>query len=449
MIINGHNIPEYELSEKEFNELLQNWSAIPKSEHEQLFLKLDRKSAEDLFLTLPSTDQAELFRCVPPLEKRSWIRLLAPDDSADLIQELDFSEREMALDLLDPKTKSEVRALLAYKEDQAGGLMNSRFARLRPDMTVDEAIKYLRAQTRSDVETIYYGYVLDQTQKLLGVASLRLLFSSPPNKTISEIMIKREDLTAVSEDKDQEDIARLFAGKEFVAIPVVDKDFRMKGIVTLDDVVDVVQAEATEDIQKFGGMEALEEPYFKIGFFRMIQKRAGWLLALFIGEMFTATAMGYFEKEIAKAVVLALFIPLIISSGGNSGSQASTLIIRSLALGEVRIKDWWRVLIREVASGLTLGLILGSVGLARIFFWPARDTLYGEHYGLLSLAVGSSLIGIVLWGTFAGSMLPFLLKKLKFDPATASAPLVATLVDVTGLVIYFSVASFILSGTIL
>src|SRR5690606_3013948 len=234
-----------------------------------------------------------------------------------------------------------------------------------------------------------------------------------------------------------------------LAIPVVDEEFRMKGILTVDDVVEVVQDVATEDIQKFGGQEALDAPYFQISFLKMLKKRAGWLLALFIGEMFTATAMGYYEKEIDRAVVLVLFITLIISSGGNSGSQASTLIIRAMALGEVKLRDWWRVMFRELSAGLSLGLVLGVIGIIRIILWPTRTEVYGEHYVLIGLTVGCSLIGIVTWGTLSGSMLPFLLRKLKLDPATASAPFVATLVDVTGLIIYFTIASIILAGTLL
>jgi magnesium transporter len=437
------------LSEAELETLISEWPTLPRTSHAEVFLGLDRTQAEDLFLSVPTADQAELFALLRPEDRRSWLRLLPPDDSADLIQHLVPEERYQALSLLDSQTRIEVSALLAYKEDQAGGLMNSRYARLRPEMTVEEAIRYLRAQTRSQVETIYYGYVLDQRQTLLGTVSLRQLFSAAPTAIVSEIMTRGDELVRVGENQDQEEIARLFSKNQLLALPVLDADGKMMGIVTYDDVGKVLEQEATEDIQKIGGMEALDVPYFKIGFLRMVRKRAGWLLILFVGEMFTATAMGYYEKEIAKAVVLALFIPLIISSGGNSGSQASTLVIRSLALGEIRLHDWWRVFLREMASGLALGCILGSIGLARILLWPARETLYGIHYGLVSMAVGFSLVGIVLWGTLAGSMLPFALRRLGFDPATASAPFVATLVDVTGLVIYFSMAQFILGGTIL
>jgi magnesium transporter len=248
---------------------------------------------------------------------------------------------------------------------------------------------------------------------------------------------------------DQEAVSQIFAHHDLIALPVVDAEGRMKGIVTVDDIVDVVQEEATEDIQKLGGMEALDGPYLQTGFAHMVRKRAGWLSALFLGEMLTATAMGYYEEEIERAVVLALFIPLIISSGGNSGSQASTLVIRAMALGEVRLRDWWRVIRREIAAGLVLGTILGMIGLTRILLWPSRAQVYGEHYALVGLTVAASLIGVVLFGTIAGSMLPFLLRRLGFDPASASAPFVATLVDVTGLIIYFTVASFILYGVLL
>jgi magnesium transporter len=257
------------------------------------------------------------------------------------------------------------------------------------------------------------------------------------------------DLVTVREDQDQESVSRLFAQHGLFAIPVVDGEHRMKGIVTVDDIVDVVQEEATEDIQKFGGMEALDAPYFEVAFTRMVKKRAGWLAALFLGEMLTATAMAYFEDEIARAVVLALFVPLIISSGGNSGSQASTLVIRAMALGEVKLRDWWRVARREIAAGLVLGTVLGTIGFLRIVVWQRLSPTYGEHYLLVAYTVFGTLIGVVTFGTITGSLLPFILRKLGFDPASASAPFVATLVDVTGLVIYFSVAALILRGTLL
>jgi magnesium transporter len=281
----------------------------------------------------------------------------------------------------------------------------------------------------------------------VGVVSFRQLFEAPGSMKVRDLM--QTEVVTVSEQMDQEDVGLLFAKHSLLAIPVVDADGHMKGVVTVDDIVDVVQEEATEDIQKIGGMEALDEPYLDIGLFRMIRKRAGWLSALFISETLTATAMGYYEHEIARAVVLALFIPLIISSGGNSGSQASTLVVRAMALGEVRLRDWWRVMRREFAAGLALGSILGLIGLLRILLWPTRAALYGEHYVLVAITVACSLVGVVLWGTISGSMLPLIMRRLGFDPASASAPFVATLVDVTGLVIYFTLASVILHGTLL
>lgn len=427
--------------------MLDHWQVLTRTQREEVFSMLGREDKEELFTNLSSDHQAELFTEIPHSERRSLIRFLAPDDIADLIQNLDKETESIALNYLDYTTLVEVKALMAYAEDEAGGLMNSRFARLRPEMTVEEAIRYLRAQSKSHIETIYYAYVLDRSQVLLGVVSLRELFLATSKMTMQEIM--NTDLVTVLQDEDQESISKTFSNHNFLALPVVDDNYIMKGIITVDDVVEVLEEEATEDIQKIGGMEALGEPYLDIGLLSMIKKRAGWLMALFIGEMFTATAMSHYEHDIAKAVVLALFIPLVISSGGNSGSQATTLIIRAMALGEVRLRDWWRVLSRELISGLSLGIILGSIGLIRILLWPGKETLYGEHYILVALTVSLSLVGIVLWGTLAGSMLPFLLRRLGLDPATSSAPFVATLVDVTGLVIYFTVASFFLKGILL
>lgn len=427
--------------------LLDAWSSMTPDERRDKFKELPRTDAEELFLSLKTHDQAELIAEASHLEKRSWVRLLAPDDVADLIQEIGPESKDDLLALLDPQTKREVIALLAYAEDAAGGLMSTRFVRLRPDMTVDEAISYLRIQAKTHVESIYYAYVLDSDQKLQGVISFREIFSAAQGTKIVDIM--HTDILKLPPEMDQEQIGRIFSQHELMAIPVVDEHGIMRGIVTFDDIAHAIQEEATEDIHKLGGVESLDAPYMKISMLEMIKKRAGWLLVLFLGEMFTATAMGYFQTEIERAVVLALFIPLIISSGGNSGSQASTLIIRAMALGEVRLRDWWRVLGRELVAGLCLGVTLGLVGLCRILIWPTREALYGPHYVLVAITVMISLIGIVLWGTISGSMLPFLLKKVGFDPASASAPAVATLVDVTGLIIYFSVASVVLHGVLL
>jgi magnesium transporter len=314
-------------------------------------------------------------------------------------------------------------------------------------MTSREALSFLRQQAKAHLETPYYLYVLDHEHRLLGVVSFWELFTSPDEILVQEFM--RTDIVTVTEAQDQEEVAALIAQHDLLAVPVVDEAGCMKGIVTVDDIVDVLQEEATEDIQKLAAMEAFDMPYLRTRFGPLLKKRAGWLMVLFLGEMLTATAMGYFEEEIARAVVLALFVPLIISSGGNSGSQAATLVVRAMALGEVRLRDWWRVLQRELGAGLALGAILGSIGMLRIAVWQLLFHLYGEHWVLIGLTVGLALVGVVLWGTLSGSMLPFVLRRFGLDPAASSAPFVATLVDVTGLIIYFSVAALILSGTLL
>jgi magnesium transporter len=426
---------------------IEAWASLTDVEKKTTFRLLPRSEAEEIFLNLSSHDQYELLNDLVPLELRSWVRLLAPDDTADLIQEFQPEVRPQLLSLLDEVARKEVIALLAYAEDDAGGLMSSRFIRLRPDMSVDEAIRYIRVQARTPVEMIYYAYVIDSTQRLEGVVSFRELLLSPPNKLVREIM--ETELTTIPEDMDQEEVSKRISNIDLMALPVVDAEGHMKGIVTVDDVVDVVKEEATEDIQKMGGQQALDKPYLRMGYTQMVKKRAGWLIILFFGQMLTATAMGFFENELELAITLALFIPLIISSGGNSGSQTSSLIIRAMALGEVTLRDWWRVLGRELGLGLTLGLMLGAIGFLRIWLWPGAEANYGEHYMLIGGAVATSLVGVVMWGVIAGAMLPFALRRAGFDPASASAPFVATLVDVAGVVIYFTSASLFLSGTLL
>jgi magnesium transporter len=428
--------------------LLETWDTLTEEDRVDAFQRIPRALADDFFLALNPRDQASLVLSLPVGERRIWVRLLAPDDATDVLQEAPEQERPGLLSLMDESALREVLALMAYKEDEAGGLMSPRFARLRPEMPVDEAIAYLRRQAQSGmVETVHYAYALDSEQHLLGIVTFRRLFSAQKNQVVKDIM--RTNFTAVKEEMDQETLANLFREEHLLAIPVVDAENRMKGIVTVDDIVSVVEEEASEDIQKIGGMEALDAPYLEVGFLVMVRKRAGWLSALFLGEMLTATAMGFYEAEIAKFVILALFIPLIISSGGNSGSQATTLVIRAMALGEVKLRDWWRVVRREFLAGLALGCILGAIGGTRILVWQAVFHPYGPHFKLVASTVAFSLIGVVLFGTIVGSTLPFLLRRLGFDPASASAPFVATLVDVTGLIIYFTVASFILRGTLL
>jgi magnesium transporter len=437
------------MPEKNFtpSELYEAWPVLSSEERVEGFEYLTRDDADDFFLQLSARDRTQLLLALPIGARRLWMRLLAPDDAADLIQEAPVEERENMLSLLDEATRREVKGLLDYAEDEAGGLMNTRYSRLRTDMTVDEAISYLRRDARSREKTVYYVFVVDAQEHLLGVVSFRDLLVAPGDKLVRDIM--RTEVISAPEDLDQEALSKLFMRHHLLMMPVVDAEGRIKGVVNLNDIVDVVQEEATEDIQKLGGVQTLDEPYLQVPLLQMIRKRAGWLAALFLGEMLTATAMGQFEAEIARAVVLALFVPLIISSGGNSGSQATTLVIRAMALGEIRLRDWWRVIRREVVTGLGLGLILASIGLVRILLWQGMFKAYGEHYFLVALTVALSLVGVVLWGAVAGSILPFVLRGLGFDPASASAPFVATLVDVTGLVIYFSIAATVLEGTLL
>ena len=423
------------------------WRILSPDERLEGFRLLPHDDAEEFFLELGSADLASLLLELPRNERRAWMRLLPPDDAADLIQQVPEAEREGLLALLDDVTRREVTALLAYAQDAAGGLMNPRYARLRPEMTVDEAIGYLRRQARTNLELLSYLYAIDADQRLLGVVSFRELFAARPERTVREVM--RRDLVTVRDDQDQEEVSQILAQHDLIALPVVDRDGRMKGIVTVDDIVDVVQAEATEDIQKLAGMEAMEEPYLEIAFGRMLRRRGGWLSVLFVGELLTASAMAYFEDELSRAIVLSLFVPLIISSGGNSGSQASTLVVRAMSLGEVRLRDWWRVVQREIGAGLALGALLGALGFIRVVLWQAIWPDYGEYAFRLGATVGISLLGVVMFGTITGSLLPFLFRRLGFDPASASAPFVATLVDVTGILIYFGTASLILSGTLL
>jgi len=444
--------PEFELPAPPprlpVDDLREAWRVLDREERVDGFRLLGPLEAQDFFQALSTHDQSELVLGLSPGEQRLWLRSLAPDDAADLVQEAPAELRESLLVSLEESTRREVRALLAYEEDDAGGLMSPRFARVRPDMTVDEAILYLRRQaTIQHLETIYYAYVLDREQKLLGVVSFRDLFQARGASPVRDVM--NSELVTVPATMDQEAVGRVFARHDLTAIPVVDEGGRMVGIVTVDDIVDVVQEEATEDIHKIGGSEALDAPYLEVGLGGMLQKRAGWLIVLFLAQFLTIQVLLHYESFLDRLAVLAVFIPMIVSSGGNSGSQASTLVIRALALGEVRLRDWGRVLLRELAVGLSLGLLLGGIGLLRIVLLPPES-----HSGpapdpwRLGSTVALSVLGVVLWGTLSGSMLPFVLRRAGLDPAGASAPLVSTLVDVVGLLVYVTVASAILAAAL-
>lgn len=377
----------------------------------------------------------------------SLIEAMSADQQADLFRRIPEPDRTRLFRVLEPSTRDDLERLLRYPPKSAGGIMTTELVSVPGTWTVEETLRHISQVGRAK-ETVYAVYVLDDDDRLTHVVSLRELLVSDRQLPVLDVGDRRRPITTTP-STDREEVARLIGKYNLLAIPVLDDDGHVIGIVTVDDVIDALVAEETEDVQKLGGMEALDAPYLEIGLPKMIRKRAGWLAALFLGEMLTATAMTYFEDEIARAVVLALFVPLIISSGGNSGAQATTLVIRAMALGQVRLRDWWRVIRREFSSGLVLGCILGLLGLARILLWHAFGDAYGEHYWLIGMTLGVSLVGVVLWGTLVGSMLPFLLRRLRFDPASASAPFVATLVDVTGIVIYFTAASLILRGTLL
>jgi magnesium transporter len=419
---------------------------LPVEEQVVMFRVLPRKVAAATFEYLSQDDQEALIRAMAQEDVAGLLNNMAPDDRTMFLEELPASVTQQMLSLLSPEERSIAVTLLGYPEGSIGRLMTPDYIAIREHWTVQEVLEYVRAHGH-DSETLNVLYVVDDHGVLVDDVRIREFLLTALTSRVSDLMDRRFVLLKATDD--QTTAVSTFRGADRSALPVTDSAGVLIGIVTVDDVIDVAEAAATKEIQRIGGSEALDEPYMEISFARMIRKRAGWLTALFIGEMLTATAMGVFEHEIERAVVLALFVPLIISSGGNSGSQASTLVIRAIALGEVRLSDWWRVMRREIGAGLALGSILGSIGFVRIAVWSAFSTLYGEHWFLVALTVGLSLIGVVLWGTLIGSLLPFLLRRLGFDPATSSAPFVATLVDVTGLVIYFSVGLLLLRGTVL
>jgi magnesium transporter len=411
-----------------------------------LFRFLPRDLAADVFSYLDVEQQQALIANLNTERVAAIINEMEPDDRTALLEELPAAVAQRLIALLTPEERRITQTILGYPEESIGRLMTPDYVAVRPEWTVAQTIEHIRRHGR-DAETINVIYVVDEVGRLIDDLRIRQLLLADPQQTIASIT----DRTVVSlrATDDREEAVRQMQRYDRVALPVVDSRDMLVGIVTVDDVVDVAEEEVTEDIQKMGGMEALDAPYLDSRFGPMVRKRAGWLSVLFVGETLTLTAMGYFEREIETAVVLALFIPLIISSGGNSGSQATSLIIRAMAVGEVTVSHWLRVLLRELAIGAALGGLLGLIALARIFLLPPSDPSQAGHEALVALTVAASLIGVVMFGTLAGSMLPFALRRVGLDPATASAPLVATLVDVTGVVIYFSVALLLLRGTLL
>jgi magnesium transporter len=427
----------------EVAEALQDLEA---GEQVMAFRVLPREFASDVFEYLPPPAQETLVKTMGHEDVAAVLNHMAPDDRTLLLGELPANVTKHLLSLLTPEERIEAISLLGYEPGTIGRLMTPHYIAVREHWSVQEVMDFVRAHGQ-DSETLNVIYVVDEHGLLIDDIRIREFLVVPLDKRVADLMDRR--FVALKATDAQEAAVEVFKREDRTALPVTDTTGILIGIVTVDDALDVAEAAATRDMQKVGGSEALDEPYMEIALGRMVKKRAGWLVVLFLGEMLTATAMGFFEKEIERAVVLALFVPLIISSGGNSGSQASTLVIRAMAVGELRLRDWWRVIRREIVSGVLLGVILGTIGFLRITVWSIFSTIYGPHWLLVGATVGLTLVAIVLWGTIVGSMLPLILRRLGFDPATSSAPFVATLVDVTGLVIYFSVGLVVLKGTLL
>lgn len=419
---------------------------MPVEELALMFRATSRDLAVATFPYLEPEAQHKLLKTLSQEQVAALLNALPPDDRTAFLNELPLDVAMQLLSLLSPEERAVAQSLLAYPENSVGRMMTLDYVAVKPDWTVAQVLDHIR-QHGYDRETLNMVFVVDEAGRLIDDVRVRRFLLSPLDKPVRELL--DGNYTTLFPTDDREKALEMFQKYDRVALPVCDEQRKIIGIVTVDDMLDVAEEEATEDIQKLGGTEALDEPYTTIALSRMVKKRASWLVILFLGEMLTATAMSFFEGEIQKAVVLALFVPLVISSGGNAGSQAATLVIRALALGEFRLGEWWKVMRRELAAGTALGVILGIIGFLRIAVWSAFSHIYGEHWLLVACTVGTALVGIVLWGSLMGSMLPLLLKRCGLDPATSSAPFVATLVDVTGLIIYFSVAYLILHGTLL
>jgi magnesium transporter len=437
-------------------DLFREW---PPADVAEVILDMDEDDQVIVFRVLPSALAADVFEYLDLDAQQKLLHAMAheqcvgilnemsPDDRTALLEEMPSAAARQLIKLLTPEERRVATALLGYPEGSVGRLMTPDFIAIREDWNVQDVLTFVR-ENGHDSETINVIYVVDERGKLIDDLRIREFLLRPLDARVSDF--RDHNFTALKVNDSEQDALNVFRKYDRTALPVVDSNGVLVGIVTVDDMLDVAEQEATEDIQKLGGMEALDEPYTTIPLLRMVKKRATWLIILFLGEMLTATAMQGYNGEIEKAAILAMFLPLIISSGGNSGSQATTLVIRAMALGELRLRDWWRVVRKELLSGLSLGVILGTIGFFRISLWQYLHIFdYGQYHWLVATTVGSALVGVVLWGTISGAMLPFLLRRFGLDPATSSAPFVATLVDVTGLIIYFNVALFILRGTLL
>jgi magnesium transporter len=437
-------------------DLFREW---PRADVGEVIQDLDEDDQVVVFRVLPSALAADVFEYLDVDAQQKLLHAMAheqcvgilnemsPDDRTALLEEMPSAAARQLIKLLTPEERRIATKLLGYPEGSVGRLMTPDFIAVPEDWTVEDVLTFVREHGR-DSETLNFVYVVDEQNKLIDDVRMREFLLRPLPTKVSEI--RDHTFAALKVNDSQQDALNVFRKYDRAALPVIDSNGVLVGIVTSDDMLDVAEQEATEDIQKLGGMEALDEPYTTIPFLRMVKKRATWLILLFLGEMLTATAMQGYNSEIEKAAILAMFLPLIISSGGNSGSQATTLVIRAMALGELTLRDWVRVVGKELRAGVALGLILGTIGFFRISLWQYLHIFdYGQYHWLVASTVGLALVGVVAWGTIGGAMLPFLLRRCGLDPAASSAPFVATLVDVTGLVIYFNVALFILRGTLL
>ncbi len=446
------------IEKKEFSVLKEVFSEWAPADLAELISELPEDEQVIIFRLLPKQLQAETFEYLDfevqshllgNLAKKQIADILndmSPDDRTALFEELPADILRQMLALMSREERVTAMSLLGYPENSVGRLMTTDYIAVKENMTIAQVLHYIRKYGK-DSETLNMLYVIDDESKLIDEIKMRQVLLAQPTRRIKTLMDHK--FVSLNAFDDQETAIQVFKKYDYYALPVVDNEGMLLGIVTIDDVLDVEEEEVTEDIHKMAAVEALEEPYIDEPILRLTRKRAIWLIVLFFGELLTASAMAFFEKEIAKAVVLALFVPLIISSGGNSGSQAATLVIRAMAIGEITLKDWWIVLKREIITGLLLGSLLAAIGFMRISIWQKIFNVYGEHWLGVSISVACALLGVVMWGTVVGSMLPFILRKLGLDPATSSAPFVATLVDVSGLIIYFNVAYLILKGTLL
>jgi magnesium transporter len=427
--------------------------ALPEDRLVAFLTALPTARAADVLEYLSEDLRSLALEAMSTRQAAALVTEMTPDDRADVLEELEEERAEEILQEIPAEARAETERLLQYEPDSAGGRMTTEFVSAPEAITVEEALHRVRVLARTERrEAFFTVYTTDAAGRLLGVLSLRELLAAPEGARLADVAWT--EVQTVLPTAAQAEVVRLASDYDLVAVPVVDDDRRLLGVVTVDDVIDAIEEEQTEDVQKLGGMEALDEPYMQIGFLAMLKKRAGWLSILMVSEMFTTSALQHYDKELEKAAVLTLFVPLVMSSGGNSGSQSTSLITRAMALDEVRLRDWWRVALRELPSGATLGAILGVIAIARILLWQHFGfydyTMKGHtSVGHIAGTIACALVGIVTFGSMTGSMLPFLLRRLGFDPASASAPFVATLVDVTGLIIYFNVALLFLRGTLL